>query len=1148
MKQILKDKVFLLALICVMFAGNIMKALAFEGSTPTQGQKYYLYNIYQAKFLGADSKLQSPNIGSPATFTVASGNAMVINGATWILAEKNGYYQLKNGSSFFAFEDKKIDTDNPNDENRCLYVGGGVTCEPTSNDTDRSYWQLISEDEYAAWQTKKKFTVASLNVDGMPKSISVYGVYTVNLNPDATEGPGATAIGNRLRASGFDVVGVSEDFNFHSELWSAAWNNGSGIHYNAMTHRNKIDGSRSGILSDYLAKKPVADTDGLCLFYRINGGTTIATPSQETYVQWNDHYGYTDNGADGLIKKGYRYYLITLADGTQFDLYTMHMDADSDPEDNAARASQLTQLVAAIKATHNGRPIVIIGDSNCRYTRDKVKECLIDPLNADSRFTCRDPWIQYGRNNTYPAYGTNSIMASENGYLRGEVVDKIWYVNNTESAIRVVAESYCQDLSFVDESGSPLCDHKPCVVTFSYHNYDPTIDDVAVIETTEEAVYLRNRGTGRFLKSGGAFDTHAIVGNYPLGITMELNNGKYVLKSPVGYITANDGTQHYIDGESTEERSVKDWTLLEQDGFYVFAYNGRALSANDPYYFNDNPNYRWVILDVLNPADKLQQWEVLTKEQMLAEMEKASAINPINVSWLMTNPNFDSKLNNTKWNNNISSSAKRMTSNLSGGLADASSDSNPCGEAYVAKCPDTHFLSSCDHAQTWDINQTITDIPNGYYRVSCQAFQRISNSTTGGATVKFYGNSVEKDVELMYNLKEVTFSGMGSTKTGNYYYPNTMTEASKYFNAGYYQHELIVLVTNGTLKIGIKKTSDTGKDNNCWTCFDNFQLYYLGTSNPNRTYPTNVIADTRKAEMVNGALKLTGTWREVDMSELATKINTNKPLVIDATSDNYLICRPEIQTANAPANMMIKVAKANEIANDKNVIAEGKCASFVLTDKQNFAPQSGFVAQTVGYARTNTQGYNTVCLPFDVKASDFPETCTLYVFKETSKDVVRFTEASTEDVIAAGTPILVSDETTETGDAAKWQMNLSTDRNVVASVSGNTDSEQTTGLNGAFMKRSLGTGYYKLNSEGTKFVTTTSSSTITPFRFYLNEPAESVKSFVVSFSDGTETTIDELLNDKDTNVEVTYDLNGRRVLNVTHPGIYIKGGKKVYIK
>ena len=386
-------KVILAILVLI---GSLLPAGAFTGSDFSGGVKFYLFNIYQAKFLGADCKLQSPNVGTPIAFTSTSTGFNI--GDTEYKATKNaeGYYQLTNGSNFFAFEDKVEDPNYPGDENRCMYKGGGVTCQNTTNDTDRSYWLLVSEAEYAEWQAKKKVTIASLNVDGMPKSVSVYGVYTVNLNPDAKEGPGATAIGNMLRKSGFDVVGVSEDFNYHSELWDAAWNNGTDIHYNATTHRNKIDGSRAGILSDYLGKKPVADTDGLCLFYRMDGsGNNLATPTQETYVQWNDYYGYDDSGADGLIKKGYRYYLVTLADGTQFDLYTMHMDANDSEGDCTARASQLTQLTDAIKASKNGRPILIIGDSNCRYTRDQVKTNLIDAIHADPRFTIRDPLIQF---------------------------------------------------------------------------------------------------------------------------------------------------------------------------------------------------------------------------------------------------------------------------------------------------------------------------------------------------------------------------------------------------------------------------------------------------------------------------------------------------------------------------------------------------------------------------------------------------------------------------------------------------------------------------------------------------------------------------------------------------------------------------------
>jgi hypothetical protein len=33
-----------------------------------------------------------------------------------------------------------------------------------------------------------------------------------------------------------------------------------------------------------------------------------------------------------------------------------------------------------------------------------------------------------------------------------------------------------------------------------------------------------------------------------------------------------------------------------------------------------------------------------------------------------------------------------------------------------------------------------------------------------------------------------------------------------------------------------------------------------------------------------------------------------------------------------------------------------------------------------------------------------------------------------------------------------------------------------------------------------------------------------------------------------TNSEAIYDLSGRRVLNVLKPGLYIRGGKKIFVK
>ena len=142
-------KVILAILVLI---GSLLPAGAFTGSDFSGGVKFYLFNIYQAKFLGADCKLQSPNVGTPIAFTSTSTGFNI--GDTEYKATKNaeGYYQLTNGSNFFAFEDKVEDPNYPGDENRCMYKGGGVTCQNTTNNTDRSYWLLVSEAEYAEWQ------------------------------------------------------------------------------------------------------------------------------------------------------------------------------------------------------------------------------------------------------------------------------------------------------------------------------------------------------------------------------------------------------------------------------------------------------------------------------------------------------------------------------------------------------------------------------------------------------------------------------------------------------------------------------------------------------------------------------------------------------------------------------------------------------------------------------------------------------------------------------------------------------------------------------------------------------------------------------------------------------------------------------------
>lgn len=684
------------------------------------------------------------------------------------------------------------------------------------------------------------FKTAALNVDGMPKEIRAAGIIPIKLNPDAKEGPGATAIGKKLKTMGYDVVGLSEDFNYHSEIWNEAWNNGvdepaNGIyHMNATTHRGNIASTAQAIGRIIGQTSPVFDIDGLCLFYKCATIDQGVLESSERWTHWNDHYGYTSDGADGLIDKGYRYYTVKLKDTDfEFDLYILHMDAETSPADNAARESQIDQLAAAIIATNNKRPIIVMGDTNCRYTRDRIKSHFIDVLNLDPRFTCKDPWIEHEYNGIYPAWGTSSLMVGELGYQKGEVVDKVFYINNTDSKYRIKSNSYLQDITFVNEAGEPLADHWPIVIDWTY--YPSELADQYEDNTTVEnpfgdntEYYFRNVETGEFLKSGGMWGTHAMTGVYgePINISA-LNDGTFTLRNFSGYI----GSNGYMDC-STATR----WQMVGDGDFYSIVCNDngtmKALAGNigvNAY----GPNQHVADLVTYNANDNNQKWQLLTKEDLIAEMATVRNNEQFNATFLMKDPNFDRGMNHAAWNNTITSNASKMWSNLGGLKNNGASDvdgagdygydnGNLVGEAYVDK------FSTGSYATTWEISQTLTGVPNGKYKVQMLGYFRVNTapiSASDGTGVYLSANNSSVKLPDMFSVKQTAISG-GTTNSG-YSYPNSMAEASRFFNAGHYANEVEVEVTNGTLKVGVSKTT-TSKGSTIWTCFDNFQLIYLG--------------------------------------------------------------------------------------------------------------------------------------------------------------------------------------------------------------------------------------------------------------------------------------------------------------------------------
>ncbi|MBP5196589.1 MAG: hypothetical protein J6035_04185 [Bacteroidaceae bacterium] len=670
----------------------------------------------------------------------------------------------------------------------------------------------------------------------MPRSINVAGV-NVTLNPDAKESAGASAIGEKLKTEEWDIVAASEDFNYHSDLWNAAWNdgvNGGGLYsYNSTTHRGNISVNAQALARFARQQSPVFDIDGLCLFFRWNR----VTPSNESWTSWNTHYGYTDDGADGMIDKGYRYYLVTLATGEEIDVYILHMDAETSAGDNAARDSQLKQLADAILSTHNGRPIVVLGDTNCRYTRDKVEENFMNRIEADERFTVHDPYVDIVMKGVCPSVGANSIMdqgsiaanRALHGYDYGEVVDKVFYINTTESGKRISAKSYKMEYSFKNDQGEPLADHWPIVVKMDIHDYDPAIDDK---ETTGGGLsgeyYIRNAYSKQYIKQGGWYDTQAVLGTYGSLMKLTRVSGKYLIQSPIGYLTQGD---NYMDGSSQKMWSV---ALTSDRKTYNIKYGSGSStkylsgSTGKDYPYGSN---KCALREMTTGSGSLQRWELVTKEQIMTEMmDNATETTPFECTFLLSGANFDRYDNTVEEWKGWPDTATKMTCNRSGGVTDIA-NGNPCAEVYCES-----YSGWTSYGTTWELAQTLSGLPDGRYKATMQGFYRdgeINKNNPGAQHARFYlrsgGAEEQTFLKSMYeaHCTKAPDETVENKDKDGYYIPNSMEDASYFFNAGYYENELTIMVNDGNLTIAVGKPVTT-KTTSGWTCFDNFRLFYLG--------------------------------------------------------------------------------------------------------------------------------------------------------------------------------------------------------------------------------------------------------------------------------------------------------------------------------
>ena len=469
-----------------------------------------------------------------------------------------------------------------------------------------------------AQDNTKSFSVCALNVDGLPNEI-----LGIKINPDGKGADGATAIGQYLRKSGVDIMALSEDFNYHNNLVTAL-----GDGYNIGTYRG-------GISSDKYKADVSFDTDGLEFITK-----SPLTFADESWTAWKQTYGKFTNGSDELINKGYRFYTVDFGDGVLVDFYTMHMDADTDPKDNAARASQWEQLRDAILANrNNGHAVIVMGDTNSRYTRDNILSLFIRPIEESGQYTVTDAWINLCKDGEYPELDNSERLVipddkktDPDAYRYYEIVDKVLFLNpvNYGNSTTLTANSITFDAARYQSADDELLgDHVPVIVNFTatHHVDHSTLNPCSAekwwngeqIEGNGQEVYIYNVGKKYFI-SHDANPTVTDIDSAPTWFVRSQDNG---------YTFDSDIYRLHMEYQGSWNTSIKEnsgattFTAMQSDGTqvdgeYVYKFANtrkKVFGGTDTRYFNIDINGGSIKYTAATTTGTANDWLLISPKQ-----------------------------------------------------------------------------------------------------------------------------------------------------------------------------------------------------------------------------------------------------------------------------------------------------------------------------------------------------------------------------------------------------------------------------------------------------------------------------------------------------------------------------------------------------
>lgn len=331
--------------------------------------------------------------------------------------------------------------------------------------------------------------------------------------------------------------------------------------------------------------------------------------------------------------------------------------------------------------------------------------------------------------------------------------------------------------------------------------------------------YLYQVETGKWLQNNienpAYWTTRAELGQYGLDIELVAAEGGYRLNPKFGHNHSINGPQlgdnpaFYLDTDQPETL----WQLTPVAGktnVYTISTDGEQhyLNANDEGWIDD--------------FGFNTEWQLITFDQRMEDLKTATKANPKDATWLIGGHDFANQDERNRWD---------VVQEGDGVYAQG-------GDGIVH----ANRAVECWKKTKFELKKTITGLPNGTYEFKLQGFYRDGSETQIGAKrdageevirAFFFLNDVSRPFKSILE-SGVTEQDLDSyaVPQGGVYIPgnsvpgNALDRASNcFFQGGYWNDPVNVVVSDGTLTIGMQKIGGGDDD---WLVFDNFTLTYLG--------------------------------------------------------------------------------------------------------------------------------------------------------------------------------------------------------------------------------------------------------------------------------------------------------------------------------